>query len=81
MRWLLPRLARYQRLHADVEVRLSTAFLEWEFQVPGVDVGIILANDDNSDLFYRYLYTGEVTPVCAPAMTIGERGLDRKSVV
>ena len=75
MRWLLPRLSRYQRLHADVEVRLSTSFQEWGFQPDGIDVGIILGNEDNPDLFYRYLYTGRVTPVCAPAMMIGERGL------
>lgn len=75
MRWLLPRLSRYQRLHADVEVRLSTSFQEWEFRPDGIDVGIILDAEDNPDLFYRYLYTGMVTPVCAPAMMIGERGL------
>jgi len=75
MRWLLPRLSRFQRLHADVEVRLSTTFLEWGFQPDGIDVGIILGNEDDPDLFYRYLYTGTVTPVCAPAMMIGERGL------
>jgi len=75
MRWLLPRLTRYQRLHADVEVRLSTSFQEWEFRPDGIDVGIILCNEDNSNLFYQYLYTGTVTPVCSPAMMIGERGL------
>lgn len=75
MRWLLPRLSRYQQLHADVEVRLSTSFQEWEFRADGIDVGIILGNEDNPELFYRYLYTGRVTPVCAPAMMIGERGL------
>lgn len=75
MRWLLPRLSRYQQLHADVEVRLSTSFQEWGFRPDGIDVGIILSNEDNPALFYRYLYTGAVTPVCAPAMMIGERRL------
>jgi len=75
MRWLLPRLSRYQHIHADVEVRLSTSFQEWEFRPDGIDVGIILGNEDNPDLYYQYLYTGTVTPVCTPAMLIGERGL------
>ncbi len=75
MRWLLPRLSRYQHQHADVEVRLSTSFQEWEFRADGIDVGIILGNEDSSELFYRYLYTGRITPVCAPAMMTGERGL------
>jgi LysR family glycine cleavage system transcriptional activator len=75
MRWLLPRLSHYQRQHADVKVRLSTSFEEWGFRADGIDVGIILGNEDSSELFYRYLYTGRVTPVCAPAMMIGERGL------
>lgn len=75
MRWLLPRLSKFQQFHADVEVRLSTSFQEWGFRPEGIDVGIVLDNDDNPNLFYQYLYTGIVTPVCAPAMMIGERGL------
>ncbi len=75
MRWLLPRLSRYQHINADVEVRLSTSFLEWGFQSDGIDVGIILDSEENPDLYYQFLYTGKVAPVCTPAMLIGERGL------
>ncbi len=75
MQWLLPRLSRYQALQSDVEVRLSTAFQEWEFNPDGVDVGIVLGEDDDPRLHFRYLYTGKVTPVCSPALTVGERGL------
>ncbi len=75
MRWLLPRLTKFQRLNSDVEVRLSTAFQEWEFQLEGKDVGIILGNEEDERLYFQYLYTGKVAPICAPAMMIGERGL------
>jgi LysR family glycine cleavage system transcriptional activator len=74
MRWLLPRLAGFQRRHADVELRLVTSDDPIERLAPGAfDVAIRRQLDalPPGAVVEPFLAEHEI-PVCAPALL--ERG-------
>jgi LysR family glycine cleavage system transcriptional activator len=76
-RWLVPRLYRFHRLHADVDVRVSTTGRLTNFLADGIDVAIRYGAGNYPGLTAEFLKGEEVFPVCSPALMKGTRVLRR----
>lgn len=72
MRWLIPRLSRFNAAHPDVTIHLYTSFREWEFDLTRADVGIVyVRGSGHDDLAYDLLFRSVVQPICTPALAAG----------
>ncbi len=68
IRWMLPRLADFQRQHPEVSVRLTMSQQDVDFDHDDVDACIRVGQPSGSDLEYQYLFSNELFPVCSPQM-------------
>jgi len=75
LRWLIPRLHRFEARHPDINVMLSTSYQQWEFDRGNVDTGIIIAAEREPGLNYTRLFRSEIFPVCAPRFMEGPQAL------
>lgn len=67
MRGIMPGLARFQSLHPDIEVRISTPIKPIEERTHDIDVGIYYGQpSDWPNLESFPIMKLEVTPVCSP---------------
>jgi LysR family glycine cleavage system transcriptional activator len=67
IRWLLPRLASFQQRHPEIQVRLTTAQADVNFEQDDVDAAIMIGHPNNASLHYDYLFDAELYPVCSPS--------------
>jgi LysR family glycine cleavage system transcriptional activator len=68
LRWLVPRLAEFQRRNPTIDVRLLTAYRGTEFLREDIDAAIRLGADWpglNAD----HLFGSDMFPVCSPMLT------------
>ena len=76
VKWLIPRLHRFQAAAPEILVRMSTNQLDWEFDPATGDLGIICTkNPDRPNLYYAHLFDARLFPVCSPALAQGGTGL------
>jgi len=75
-RWLIPRLSKFEALHADATVKIITRDFRDGLRASEVDLGLLLiaeefpgAHAKNHDA--QLLFAEEVFPVCAPGLTQG----------
>jgi LysR family transcriptional regulator, glycine cleavage system transcriptional activator len=66
-RWLIPRLADFQKQAPDVEVRFATGGATMPYNDDWT-CGIRLGDGRWTDLVAERLFAAELTPVCSPAM-------------
>ncbi len=66
IRWLLPRLTRFQELHPDVQVRLHTSQDDVNFAKDDTDASIMIGQPLDRHLSYHQLFACELFPVCSP---------------
>lgn len=66
IRWLLPRLAEFQRAHPNLQVRLHTSQDDVNFDQDDIDLAIMIGVASNSQLHYTHLFDSELFPVCSP---------------
>ncbi len=76
LRWLMPRLPRFQALHPTIEISLDTASRQVEFPRDGIDLAIRMGRGDWQDLYAVQLVVEELVPVCAPAVAAQIASLD-----
>ncbi len=74
-KWLVPRLDRFRARHPDIEVRIDASSQIVDLEAEGIDVGIRYGTGRYPGLKVDRLFAEEVTPVCAPALLKGPRGL------
>jgi LysR family glycine cleavage system transcriptional activator len=76
VRWLIPRLHRFQSANPNVVVRVNTSVSDWEFD-PGIaDLGLICtAVPDRPGLQYDHLFDALLFPVCTPGLAQSGLGL------
>jgi LysR family glycine cleavage system transcriptional activator len=76
VRWLIPRLHRFQTANPSVVVRVNTSVSDWEFD-PGIaDLGLICtAAPDRPGLQYDHLFDALLFPVCTPGLAQSGLGL------
>jgi LysR family glycine cleavage system transcriptional activator len=65
IRWLLPRLPSFQAEHEDMQVRLTTAQMDADFEHDDVDAAIMIGVADNPGLHYDHLFDVQMFPVCS----------------
>jgi len=71
--WLMPRLAKFQLAHPELEVRLISSVEVADLARSDVDVGIRTGSGDWPGLASHRLIAEELVPVCSPALV--EQGL------
>jgi LysR family glycine cleavage system transcriptional activator len=71
MRWLLPRLGRFEAAHPDIPVRLASTIKTTDFAVDDTDVVIRFGRGNWPGLEARFLFALDLVPVCAPAIAAG----------
>ncbi|MEQ1756463.1 MAG: LysR substrate-binding domain-containing protein [Micropepsaceae bacterium] len=73
MRWLIPRLPRFQQVCPNVEVRLSTSIEDADPMKPDWTAAIRIGSGQWTGFEAEYLFTAEMFPVCLPSMASGLR--------
>ncbi len=66
MRWFIPRLADFQKLHPKIEVRISTSVALVDFDREDMDCAIRSGSGKWLGLHADYLFAESFTPVCNP---------------
>jgi LysR family glycine cleavage system transcriptional activator len=72
IRWLIPRLASFRKLHPDIDVRITTGGAAAPF-ADDWTCGIKLGGGDWPDLVSEPLFAADLVPVCSPALAAGLR--------
>jgi len=66
-KWLIPRLPAFQREHPGIEVRISNAVPDVDFDRDPVDVAIQFGDGRWPRVQADRLFADEIEPVCSPA--------------
>src|ERR1700722_3809618 len=66
VRWLIPRLSRFQARHPDVEIFLSTSTRAVDLSQETFDCAIRFGRGEWSGIGSEALYTEELVPACSP---------------
>ncbi|MGV9800068.1 LysR substrate-binding domain-containing protein [Mycobacterium sp. NPDC003449] len=66
VRWLIPRLASFHRLHPDIDVQLTASSAPIDLDREDIDAGIQLGDGNWSGLGAQPLIPNELVPVVAP---------------
>jgi LysR family glycine cleavage system transcriptional activator len=74
-KWLVPRLFRFRRAHADVEVRLVTSERLADFVSDGIDIAVRYGRGQYPGLKAELLMEEGVFPVCSPKLLEGPHPL------
>ena len=76
VRWLIPRLHRFQSANPNVVVRVNTSHFDWEFDPQIADLGLICtAAPDRPGLQYDHLFDALLFPVCTPGLAQAGLGM------
>lgn len=67
-RWLIPRLASFQRLHPDIVINLSTRTRPFLFEGSGLDAAIFFGESGWPGTQSTPLMREDLVPVCHPAL-------------
>jgi DNA-binding transcriptional LysR family regulator len=68
LRWLLPRLARFQQAYPSVEVKISTTSRKLRYVGTAFDIGIRAGVERGSGIQCETLMPDRRLPVCSPAI-------------
>lgn len=68
MRWLLPRLQRFNKRHPSIEVSVDTSHRRVEFSRDGIDIAIRMGKGEWPGLHATCLVREKLVPVCAPRL-------------
>lgn len=79
MRWFIPRLARFQQLHPEISIHISTCVEPVRFAGGDIDCAIRFGAGHWPDLTAIRLFAEQLTPVCSPTLATPERPLDSPS--
>lgn len=75
-KWLIPRLPDFERRHPGIEVRITTAVPEVDFDRDPVDVAIQYGDGRWPQVHADLLFHDEIEPVCSPRF-LAERAASR----
>jgi LysR family glycine cleavage system transcriptional activator len=67
-KWLIPRLAKFKRLHPDIDVRIDTSDRLVDFSREDIDVGIRFGDGVYPELVSVFLFSFDLIPVCSPEL-------------
>jgi len=75
VKWLLPRLDRFQAAHPEIDVRVAASMELVDFGIGDVDIAIRYGAGNYPDLVVERLVSDTVYPVCSPALLKGPHAL------
>ena len=75
VKWLLPRLDRFQAAHPEIDVRVAASMELVDFGVGDVDVAIRYGAGSYAGLVVERLVSDTVYPVCSPDLLKGPHAL------
>lgn len=76
IRWLIPRLYRFQTQHPEIQVRLTTSSINADFSRENFDVAITYRGEKVMGTSRKKILAERLTPVCSPALLQGEPPLE-----
>jgi len=79
VKWLVPRLRKFDALHPDIDVRMSSSLRLVDFQRDAFDAAIRLGRGTYPGLEAVKLFDESVTPMCSPRAPQGARVLHAPS--
>jgi LysR family glycine cleavage system transcriptional activator len=68
IRWLIPRLPKFQSSHPTIRFRLNSSQEDVDFDREDVDASIMIGKCTEDMLQYTYLFSSELYPVCSPLL-------------
>ena len=75
MRWMLPRIMRFQSEHPELQLQITTTWQhDVDFRVESFDAAIIYGSSPGTDVHAVPLFDEQLTPVCSPDL-LSERPL------
>ncbi|MCI1838071.1 MAG: LysR substrate-binding domain-containing protein [Achromobacter ruhlandii] len=74
MRWLIPRLPRFQRRHPNIAVHLAERLEPFALAGSGFDAAIHFAHPAWTGMHTQHLLDEVLIPVCHPALVEGDAG-------
>ncbi|KIC37494.1 LysR family transcriptional regulator [Leisingera sp. ANG-M7] len=81
MRWLMPRLPEFARLHPDVTINMATRLEPFNFATEPFDAAIHFGNAEWPGTQSLLLKHEQLLPVCAPQLTDGRRVEEPKDIL
>lgn len=73
--WLVPRLHSFQQRWPDIQVRLATARIAWDFDPEHADIGIVMSKPRENGLHWEKLAPATLYPVCHPSLLEGDSAI------
>jgi len=68
VRWLIPRLHRFQTLYPDIQVRLTIVGINVSFSRENFDAGITYMGEDRPGVYRKKILEERLIPVCSPKL-------------
>ena len=81
VKWLIPRLERFQDRHPDIDVRIDARDELVNFHAGLADVGVRYGDGNYPDLYVEPLIRDAYWPVCSPRLLKRTGGLDHPSQI
>lgn len=75
IRWLVPRLGRFQAQHPDITLHIGVGFHGVDFKRGEADVGLRFGWPDWPGLASHLVFEEDVFPVCSPKLVAGPKPL------
>ena len=75
VKWLVPRLQRFDALHPNIDVRMSSSLGVIDFQRDAFDAAVRLGGGQYPGLESVQLFDESVTPMCSPSLLEGPLAL------
>jgi len=77
IRWLIPRLHKFQMRYPEIQVRFTTSNTNVDFKRENFDLGITYNGSQRPGVTRKKILTERLTPVCAPKLMQGASPLKR----
>lgn len=77
IRWLVPRLGRFQARHPEIAVHIMTSAKPVDLECEKVHAGLRFGKPPWPGLAYELVFMEDVFPVCHPALMEGPHGLSK----
>ena len=75
IRWLMPRMSKFQELYPDVELQITTSLGLIDFSRSNTDMAVYFGNGDWKDIEMYFLRSLMLVPVCSPVLMRGPHPL------
>jgi LysR family glycine cleavage system transcriptional activator len=79
IRWLLPRLKRFQSAYPELNLCISQSYKPVNFNREDVDLAVRYGNGKFGDLHCRLLFEEDLIPVCSPGLLAQAKSSLRKA--